>query len=140
MTNAELALIYEIIDRDIKNGNTEDLKKVKNYILAKSGNLTNRNVDNAILNVGLEEFFVQCLPKEVRSSFNYHAMIYSIANAKKKNRDDVTVGDIVGIGKRRLLKYRNVGPKAVDVIEELLNKHGLSLNVIDTTIDEKVVK
>lgn len=134
MKEEQLALIKEIVDKELQNNRIKDLLIVKKYIndqiyeyKKNKLSIVEEDIEYDILILDLMDFInIHIInPDDERSL--YKNSIYN-AVKKIKGKDNLKVSDLVGIGSEKMLKCNRIGQYTVDKIEEALEKFGYSLD------------
>ena len=124
---------FNAIEKIINEGSLEDLELVKKMILnAISERQTKKaNIYDVldILNLDLRSFLQSELPQITFRSFKPGAIIAGVKKIRKYDKSrNILVYDIIGIDESKLVLQTGIGQRTVEILERLLNKHGLSLN------------
>ena len=135
---------FEAIENIVNElDNVEDLellkKMISNAILERKTRKTNIRDVLDILSLDLRTFLQGELPHIKFRSFKPGAIISGTRRIKKYPKEkNVLVYDLIGIGEEALMLQPGIGERTVGVLENLLNKHGLSLNR-QLTLEEKLI-
>lgn len=128
MTKEQLDMIMQIIEKDFKKGNIEEVKQIKKYIDAKIAerkcNLELEKIQ--ILNKNLIKFIKEELIKEEKMGFKLNRITSYFASVKKISFLELKVYDAIGYNIEEL-KIKTHAPKSVEIFENVLNRYNLSL-------------
>ena len=124
---------FETIDDIINNGSLEDLEMAKTMILNAISERREKkaNIYDVldVLSTNLRLFLQNELPQITFRSFKPGAIISGTRRIKKYTKEtSVLVYDLIGIGKENLVLQPGIGERTVSILENLLNRYGLSLN------------
>ena len=146
MNQNELELIKKIVDKDIENRDLKDLMKVKSYIDKRiyAQSLEDKKAKELemranpaywtyletrdILEKNLMDFIKGNLTGRDLSARIYRQIAMRAASILDLDYRTLRVCDIIGIDKEKLLDERNIGEKSINLVENLLNQYGLSLD------------
>lgn len=132
MTKEQFEMITNIIDSDIKSGNIEDLKKLKDLIennLGKNDSQLFVEENKEILLQGLLDFITDNLSSETKGKVRKLSIIEAVIKYRCLVVGKVKVYHLLGVPKGYLLNQRGCGINSIEILEDMLNKYGLSLSL-----------
>lgn len=140
MTEEEQEIIKKIIDKENDLNNLEQMRRwiTQRAQLIQTAQSISPEYNVDILKRSFKKFIKKNLNTSQKKAFKMTSVIIRITNYR--NLDDwreLKVYHAIGIGENVLKSQTGVGEKSIQILEQLLNQYGFSLNIPLTAEQEQ---
>lgn len=131
MQDKEIKQLKALVDKEIAEGNFEDLIEIKRYIQAKLSNNQQADLEEAQFNLQygaltqpLKDFMANNIKNQLFNGARFRKAVCVLS----KCDGPVYVYHTLGLNKEELAARRRIGHGTIDIYEKVLSLYGLSMD------------